>query len=48
MELAITKLASGILTPEEIVKSRSARYPMLVQALSRETENLVPKGQFYY
>jgi hypothetical protein len=48
MELAITKLALGILTSEEIVKSRSVRYPMLAQPLSRETENLVPKDQFDY
>ena len=33
MELAIAKLALGILTSEEIVKSRSARHPMLAQPL---------------
>jgi len=48
MELAITKLALGILASEEIIKSRSAKYPMLAQPLSRETENLIPKDQFYY
>ena len=48
MELAIAKLALGILTSEEIVKSRSAKHPMLAQPLSRETENLVPKNQFDY
>ena len=48
MELAVTKLALGILTSEETVKSRSARYPMLAQPLSRETDNLVPKDQFDY
>jgi hypothetical protein len=44
MELATTKLALGMLTSEEIVMSRLVRYPMLAQPLSRETDNLVPKG----
>jgi hypothetical protein len=43
MELAVLKLALGILTSEEIFKSRLAGYPMLAQPQSRETENKVPK-----
>jgi hypothetical protein len=48
MELVIIKLALVILTSDEIFKSRSARYPMLAQPLTRETENLVPKDKFYF
>mmetsp|Transcript_37940 Transcript_37940/g.76675 ORF Transcript_37940/g.76675 Transcript_37940/m.76675 type:complete len:1384 (-) Transcript_37940:372-4523(-) len=48
MEMAITKLAHGILTPEEIAKSTSVRTPMLVTPLSKLKERETPKETFDY
>jgi hypothetical protein len=48
MEMAITKLALGILTAEEIEKAKSVSYPMLAQPLRKEKERLVPKEKFDY
>lgn len=48
MELAITKLALGVLTPEEIEKSKGVRYPMLLTPLTRESEIVIGKDKFDY
>ena len=48
MEMAITKLALGILSAEEIEKAKSVSYPMLAQPLRREKERQVPKEKFDY
>ena len=44
----IKKLAEGILTPEELVKSKSVRYPMLVTPLLKSPERTVSKEVFDY
>jgi hypothetical protein len=48
MQMMIKKLAEGILTPEELVKSKSVRYPMLVTPLLKSPERAVSKGVFDY
>ena len=48
MEMAITKLAQGILTPEQIAKSSSVRHPMLVTPLSKLEERETSKAEFDY
>lgn len=48
METAITKLAQGILTPEELVKSRSVRTPMLVTPLKKQSTRTVSAEAFDY
>ena len=48
MEMAITKLALGILTAEEIEKAKSVLFQMLAQPLRREKERQVPKEKFDY
>ena len=48
METAITKLAQGILTPEELVKSRSIRTPMILSPLLKQTERTVSQNSFDY
>jgi hypothetical protein len=47
-ELMITKLAQGMLTKEEITKSASVTYPMLVTPLTKLTERIVTVEQFDY
>jgi hypothetical protein len=46
MEMAITKLAHGILSTEELVRSSSVRSPMLVTPLLKLTEREIPKDSF--
>ena len=48
MEMMIAKLAKGLLTAEELTKSSSVRYPMLVTPLSKLSERGVPKDQSDY
>ena len=48
MELAITKLAESVLTPEELVKAESVRTPMLVTPLTRNEGEVVDKKSFDY
>ena len=48
MEMMIAKLAKGLLTAEELTKSSSVRYPMLVTPLTKLSERGVPKDQFDY
>jgi hypothetical protein len=48
MEMAITKLAHGILTPEELTRSSSVRYPMLVTPLLKLNERETSKTAFDY
>ena len=47
-ELMITKLAQGMLTKEELTKSGSVTYPMLVTPLTKLTERVVTVEQFDY
>ena len=46
MSMAIDKLAQGILTPEELVKSRGVHYPMLLTPLPRLSVREVFESQF--
>jgi hypothetical protein len=46
MSMAIDKLAKGILTPEELVKSKGVHYPMLLSPLPRLSVREVPQSQF--
>ncbi len=46
MSMAIDKLAKGILTPEELVKSRGVHYPMLLTPLPRLSVREVFESQF--
>ena len=46
MSMAIDKLAKGILTPEELVKSKGIHYPMLLSPLPRLSVREVPQSQF--
>jgi len=46
MSMAIDKLAKGILTPEEMVKSKGIHYPMLLSPLPRLSVREVPQSQF--
>jgi hypothetical protein len=48
MELMITKLAHGILTPEEIAKAKNVRTPMLVTPLLKQQTRDVPQSDFDY
>jgi hypothetical protein len=48
MQMMIKKLAEGVLTPEELVKSKSVRYPMLVTPLLKSLERTVSKEVFDY
>ena len=48
MEMAITKLAHGILSTEELVKSSCVRHPMLVTPLPKLKERETPKDAFDY
>jgi hypothetical protein len=48
MEMAITKLAHGVLTTEELAKSKSVHHPMLVTPLVKLKEREVPKEAFDY
>ena len=48
MEVGITKLAEGLLTAEELEKSKSTRIPMLVTPLSRQKVRSVSKDEFDY
>jgi hypothetical protein len=48
MELAITKLAEGLLTPEELVKANGVHYPMLKTPLMVQKERTVSVEQFDY
>ena len=47
-ELAITKLAQGLLTPEELTRAKGVRYPMLTTPLLRQEERTVPVEHFDY
>ena len=47
-ELAITKLANGVLTKEEIAKSVSVNHPMIVTPLARQSERTVSASEFDY
>ncbi len=47
-ELAITQLAEAILSPEELAKASSVRYPMLGQGLKKQTERTCSKEEFDY
>jgi hypothetical protein len=48
MELAITKLAEGLLTPEELVKAKGVNYPMLKTPLTVQKERTVSVEEFDY
>jgi hypothetical protein len=48
MELAITKLACALLTPEELVKSSSVDTPMHACGLQKQKERTVSKETFDY
>ena len=48
MEIMIEKLARGILTDEEITKSSSVKYPILVTPLPKQEERSVTKEEFDY
>ena len=48
MELMITKLAQGILTDEELLRSKNVRHPMLLTPLLKQTERTVSKETFDY
>ena len=48
MEMMISKLAVGILTPEELVKAKGVHYPMLVTPLAKSPVRTVPKESFDY
>jgi len=47
-ELMVTKLALGLLSPEEIVKSSGVHYPMLVTPLLKLSERIIPAETFDY
>lgn len=47
-EVAITKLAGLVLTPEEMSKASGVTHPMLAQGLRRQAERTVPKEEFDY
>jgi hypothetical protein len=46
MELAITKLAEGILTPQELEKAKGVHYPMLKTPLKVQKERTVSVKEF--
>jgi hypothetical protein len=48
MEMMIRKLAEGLLTEEELARSKSVRTPMLKTPLLKETECTVSKDEFDY
>lgn len=48
ISLAITKLCSGVLSPEELAKSHMVDTPMLPQPLSKNTGDTVPVNVFDY
>jgi hypothetical protein len=48
METMITKLAHGILTPQEVEKSRNVHTPMLVTPLLKQETRDVPQSKFDY
>ena len=48
MELAITKLAVSLLSPEELVKSASVDTPMHASGLRKQTVRTVPVEEFDY
>ena len=48
MELAISKLAQGILTPQELEKAKGVDYPMLITPLTSQVARTVPKEDFDY
>ena len=48
MDVAITKLARGLLTPEELRKAEGVHYPMLVTPLPKLDSREVSKEQFDY
>jgi len=48
MAVAISKLAQGLLTPEELRKSEDVHYPMLVTPLPKLISREVPKDSFDY
>ena len=48
MAVAISKLAQGLLTPEELRKSADIHYPMLVTPLPKLESREVPKESFDY
>ena len=48
MELAISKLVQGILTPQELVKAKSVDYPMLTTPLTSQVTRTVSKDEFDY
>ncbi len=48
METLITRLAEGILTKEELERSKSVDTPMLVTPLQKLSERIVPKDKFDY
>ena len=48
MELMIQKLAKGILSEQELAKSKSVTYPMLVTPLPKQAERTVSKEAFDY
>jgi hypothetical protein len=48
MELAISKLAQGILTPQELEKAKGVDYPMLITPLTSQVARTIPKEDFDY
>lgn len=48
MAMAIEKLARGLLTPEELVRSRGVHHPMLLAPLSQLKERTVSSATFDY
>jgi hypothetical protein len=48
MEVMITKLAHGILTTEELVKSKNVHSPMLVTPLLKQETREIPQSEFDY
>jgi hypothetical protein len=48
MELAISKLVQGILTPQELEKAKNVDYPMLTTPLTSQVTRTVSKDEFDY
>ena len=48
MSMAIEKLARGVLTEEELVRSRGVHHPMLLAPLPRLSERAIPSSSFDY
>jgi hypothetical protein len=48
MEMAISKMVQGILTPQELEKAKGVDYPMLTTPLTNQVSRTVPKSEFDY